>query len=61
LIGIYVIENIANRKVYIGRSKDIGSRISSHKHNLRNNIHINKYLQNAWNKYGENNFKNVIL
>lgn len=61
MIGIYVIENIANRKVYIGRSKDIGSRISSHKHNLRNNIHINKYLQNAWNKYGENNFKFYVL
>lgn len=61
MIGIYIITNTINNKVYIGRSKDIDSRFSSHKCNLRNNNHINEHLQRAWNKYGEENFKFEIL
>lgn len=61
MIGIYIIKNIVDNKVYIGRSKDIDSRISSHKCNLRRNKHINKHLQNAWNKYGEDNFKFEVV
>lgn len=61
MIGIYMIKNKANDKVYIGRSKDITSRFSSHKHNLINKKHINNYLQQSWNKYGEENFEFIIL
>lgn len=59
--GIYIIENIINNKKYIGSSIDIDKRWYQHKYNLNNNIHENLYLQNAWNKYGEENFKFQII
>lgn len=61
MIGIYMIKNIVDNKVYIGRSKSINLRFSSHKSNLRKNKHINKHLQNAWNKYGEDNFEFSVI
>lgn len=54
--GIYKITNLINSKVYIGKASNINSRIASHKYLLRNNKHVNIYLQRAWNKYGEENF-----
>lgn len=59
--GVYLIENLINKKVYIGSSVSITSRFNDHKKQLRKNIHSNKYLQNAWDKYGEDNFKFSIL
>jgi group I intron endonuclease len=59
--GIYKIENIINKKCYIGRSIDIYGRWYRHKNNLTKNKHINYILQNSWNKYGEANFKFSIL
>lgn len=56
ICGIYEIVNIINDKRYIGQSININARFRSHKNKLRNNQHRNPYLQNAWNKYGENNF-----
>lgn len=54
--GIYMILNIINNKMYIGSSKNVKRRLQEHKRELRKGIHINKHLQNAWNKYGEENF-----
>ena len=42
-------------------SNDIEKRFRLHKNNLKNNKHGNSYLQNSWNKYGEENFKFIIL
>ena len=61
MIGIYKIENLINKKVYIGQSINIECRWNSHKNDLIRGNHINKYLQNAWNKYGNDNFKFEII
>lgn len=54
--GIYKIICLGNNKFYIGSSKNIEKRISNHIKRLKKNSHINEFLQNAWNKYGENAF-----
>ena len=51
--GIYRIINTTNNNIYIGQSVNIEDRFIRHKYQLKNNIHDNKKLQNAWNKYGE--------
>lgn len=60
-VGIYSIRNLVNGKEYIGKTSNISSRFSHHKAQLENNSHPNIYLQNSWNKYGENNFEFLIL
>ena len=59
--GIYCIENLINGKKYIGQSIDIEKRKRIHISQLRGEYHPNKYLQNSWNKYGEENFKFWII
>ena len=59
--GIYCIENIITNKKYIGQSVDIDTRWKKHKYELNRDNHKNKYLQSAWNKYGEDKFKFYIL
>lgn len=61
ITGIYKIENIINKKVYIGQSKNIPIRFSNHKYELNNNKHPNSHLQRAWNKYGKENFTFEVL
>lgn len=56
IMGVYAIFNSLNRKCYIGSSKNIQRRTTTHFSNLKHNRHSNSYLQNAWNKYGGNNF-----
>ena len=59
--GIYCIECLINKYKYIGQSLKIEGRFDQHIYYLNNGIHINKYFQNAWNKYGEENFKFYII
>lgn len=59
--GIYKILNKINQKSYIGSSISVNDRKNCHFSNLRRNKHTNKFLQNAWNKYGENNFEFIVL
>jgi group I intron endonuclease len=63
--GIYKILNKINGKYYIGSSKNINvgysGRFNRHKRELKYNKHINSHLQNAWNKYGEQNFNFLII
>lgn len=59
--GIYKIINKINGKYYVGSSKNIGHRWNEHKSELNRNYHKNSYLQNAWNKYGENAFDFIIV
>jgi group I intron endonuclease len=59
--GVYQIKNLVNGLIYIGSSVNIYGRWWSHKSMLRRRIHKNPYLQNSWNKYGEENFEFKIL
>jgi group I intron endonuclease len=57
--GIYKIVNVKNNKFYIGScaSKEfLYKRLFHHINDLKNGKHINKYLQNSFNKYGEDSF-----
>lgn len=58
---IYLIENLINRKKYIGQTiqKDINSRWNKHKQVNRNCMGI--ILFNAYKKYGIENFKFKLL
>ncbi|MBF1054549.1 MAG: GIY-YIG nuclease family protein, partial [Parvimonas sp.] len=53
---IYEIRNKINNKVYIGSTIDFKQRKATHLKELRRGKHANSHLQNAWNKYGEDNF-----
>lgn len=60
--SIYKIKNLVNGKVYIGQTiKKPEYRLSRHKKQLSTCTHNNKHLQNAYYKYGENNFKVSII
>jgi group I intron endonuclease len=56
MVGIYKIKNEINNLIYIGQSNDIERRWKEHIYELNNNKHNNFHLQNAWNKYGCDNF-----
>ena len=59
--GVYLIRNIKNGKVYVGQTNNLKIRKQNHFADLKANIHHNKHLQNAWNKYGEKNFEFEVL
>lgn len=63
--GIYKIINKVNGKYYVGSSEDIHGtphgRWYQHKNHLRNNLHYNKHLQGAWNKYEACNFDFIVV
>lgn len=63
--GVYKITNKQSELVYIGSTAWAGSskkagfyvRWCKHYGQLIRNKHCNRHLQNAWNKYGEDNFE----
>lgn len=60
--GIYCIINTRDGKVYIGKSKNIYNRIIQHTYSLKTkDKHENRYLVNAWHKYGRENFTYCVL
>lgn len=64
-IGIYLITNLIDGKVYVGKTqrvKGFKRRFSEHIYELNNNLKkSNLHFQNAWNKYGEDNFEFSVL
>lgn len=59
--GIYRIKHIKSNKDYIGSAVNLRTRWNNHIGVLRNNKHHNSYLQNAFNKYGEDSFRFEII
>jgi group I intron endonuclease len=59
--GIYRIYFIGSNKSYIGLSKGFKGRRVQHLRELRKGTHFNIYLQRAFNKYGENNFRIELI
>lgn len=53
VIGIYIIRNNDDGKVYIGQSVDVEYRICNHFSCLKHNRHDNEYMQRAYNKNPE--------
>lgn len=61
-IGVYVLMNTKNNKMYIGQSNNpIEERYWVHISTLRNNKHYNRLLQNDYNVYKEDSFIFYLL
>lgn len=59
--GVYEIRCIANGEIYVGSSIRIYNRWYQHRLNLRQGKSHSPYLQNAWNKHGEEAFRFSVL
>jgi len=54
--GIYSIINSANKRVYVGSSRNIEKRLETHFDDLRRHAHHSWKLQADWGQYGEKSF-----
>ncbi len=54
--GVYGIQHMPSKRVYIGSSTNVRSRLWQHLRMLRKGEHHSRHLQNAWNKYGSSEF-----
>ncbi len=54
--GVYSITHISSRRVYIGSSSSIRTRLYRHRRELNAGIHQNPRLQRSWTKYGASAF-----
>ena len=57
-IGIYIITNKINNKIYIGKSKNIERRWKQYAYDFKTRKikHINEHMLNSMTKYGYDNF-----
>jgi hypothetical protein len=59
--GVYQIRCVPTGKVYVGSAVNLWKRWEQHRRSLRKGQHGNRYLQAAWNKYGEESFDFSVL
>jgi group I intron endonuclease len=59
--GIYQILNTKTGKSYVGSSSNIRKRWAGHKRQLKRGEHHSTHLQRSWNKYGEEEFKFLLI
>lgn len=60
ICGIYKLVNKVTGQCYVGQSQRAQKRIKEHFRLLRKGCHPNQHLQNAYNKYGADNFYGAI-
>jgi nitrate/nitrite-specific signal transduction histidine kinase len=60
-MGIYQVKNLASGKVYIGRAMDLSGRLNSERFQLKNNLHMNRELQEDFNELGMEKFSFEVL
>ncbi len=60
-MGVFLIRNTANDKVFLGVGQDLHGIMNSHRFQLRNGVHRNSSLQTDWNELGERSFAFEIL
>ena len=63
MIGIYLIQNNINNKIYVGQSIHIETRVKEHfwKAKCVKDVSFNSALHSAIRKYGEENFSWRVL
>jgi hypothetical protein len=59
--GIYQIRCKQNGKIYVGSAVDLRRRWEVHRRALRDGVHHNDHLQQAWRLYGAANFAFEVL
>lgn len=59
--AVYIIQNIIDGSIYIGKANDINKRWSQHKNNHLKGKFASSYLYRAFNKYGFDNFTFQVL
>jgi group I intron endonuclease len=59
--GVYAIRHLATSRCYVGSTVNLQKRWQAHRRMLRNGRHHSVRLQNAWNKYSEQQFEFVVL
>jgi group I intron endonuclease len=59
--GIYKIENVVNKKMYIGGSKNLHRRKSEHFSKLKYDKNGNYFLQKEYNEHGKDSFIFSVL
>lgn len=60
-MGVFLIRNNVNDKVFLGVSLNLEGIINRHRFQLKHGIHANKALQADWNKLGSSNFAFEIV
>jgi hypothetical protein len=60
-MGILQIRNLSNNKIFLDSGLNIKGKINSSKFQLSNGIHMNKELQEDYNKSGMDNFSFEVL
>ena len=60
-MGVFLIRNNLNDKVFLGSGLDLRGTINRHKFQLRNGSHPNKSLQTDWNQLGSDGFAFEIV
>lgn len=60
-MGVYIIKNSKNDKVFIGCAVNLEARFNRHRAELKFGSHRNKELQKIWDSLGESAFEFEIL